>query len=64
MRSLSVLYAIVVQHGCECGACPPIEFVDANNLFNGDASDYEDYESTRNYYTELSNDYEDLDCIL
>ena len=50
--------------GCECGACLPIEFVDANNLFNGDASDYEDYESTRNYYTELANDYEDMDCIM
>lgn len=52
--------------GCECGACPPIEFIDANNLFYGDASGYEDYESTHNYYETLVDEYTDIDtdCIM
>ena len=50
--------------GCECGACQPIEFVEANNLFYGDASTYEDYESTRAYYETLSDYDDDLDCLM
>lgn len=53
------------SEGCECGACPPIDFVEANNLFYGDGGEYEDYESTKTYYEELLGDYEeDMDCIL
>lgn len=41
------------HEGCECGACPPIEFINADNLFYSNAEAYEDIESTANYYQEL-----------
>lgn len=40
--------------GCECGYCKPIKFVDADNLFYGVSSTYEDYESTASAYEDDS----------
>ena len=45
------------SEGCECGACQPITYVQANNLFYGTASEYEDYEYTKDIYGDM--DYED-----
>lgn len=42
--------------GCECGECPPIKYVMADNLFYGTASGYEDYDDTRDIYGDI--DYE------
>lgn len=39
--------------GCECGMCSAVEFVNADNLFYGDSSTYEDYDATRDVYDEL-----------
>lgn len=44
-----------IHDGCECGAIPPIEFINADNLFYSNASTYEDYESTRETYNEMNN---------
>ena len=49
------------SEGCECGACQPIEFVSADNLFYGISSTYEDYESTSEAYDDLEDFTEDLD---
>lgn len=43
------------SEGCECGAIPPIELINANNLFYSDMASYEDYESTHEAYDELDN---------
>lgn len=39
--------------GCECGYCKPIEFFNADNMFYGDSSTFEDYENTREAYDDL-----------
>ena len=39
--------------GCPCGHCPSIKFVDADHLFYGISSTYEDYESTADAYEDL-----------
>ncbi len=44
------------SEGCECGASPAIEFVNADNLFYSNAASYEDYESTVSAYNELYDD--------
>lgn len=36
--------------GCECGYCKSIKFINADNLFYGITSTYEDYESTASAY--------------
>lgn len=41
------------HEGCECGACPSIEFINAENLFYGNAEAFEDIESTAYYYQGL-----------
>lgn len=38
------------HEGCECGACQPITFINADNLFYSNAEAYEDIESTEQYY--------------
>lgn len=38
------------SEGCECGMCPPIELLNADNLLYGISSTYEDYESTKSAY--------------
>ena len=43
------------QEGCDCGAIPPIEILQANNLFYSSTSEWEDYAATKNYDEE---DYE------
>ena len=48
------------SHGCECGACKPIEFLSADNLLYGITSTYEDYESTKDGYDLTDEDTEDL----
>lgn len=49
------------SQGCECGACPGYDFIPADNLFYGDSSSYEDYDSTRETYSIMINeDSEDL----
>lgn len=47
--------------GCECGYCKPMIQVDADNLFYGISSTYEDYESTAEAYDDLPDDYETFD---
>ena len=39
--------------GCECGECPPIKYVMADNLFYGTASGYEDYDDTKDIYGDI-----------
>ncbi len=47
------------SEGCEeCGAIPPIKFINANNMFYSNSAEYEDYESTKSCYEDLM-DYED-----
>lgn len=41
------------NEGCECGHCKPLTFVDADNLFYGNSSTFEDYNTTRDAYNEL-----------
>ena len=41
------------NEGCECGHCKPIEFFNADNMFYGDSSTFEDYDNTREAYDEL-----------
>lgn len=48
------------SEGCECGACKPIEFVQADNMFYSNSASYEDYDSTGDYYNEL----QDCDFVL
>ncbi len=56
-----VCHKLYREHdGCECGACQPIEFINADNLFYGDSSTYEDYDSTKSAYDDL----QDTDFIL
>jgi hypothetical protein len=50
------------HEGCECGACPPIHLINADNLFYSNAESYEDKDCTDSYYQELLlEDTEDLD---
>lgn len=42
--------------GCDCGYCKPVEFVQADNLFYGNASTYEDIDATKDTYLELINE--------
>ena len=50
------------HEGCDCGACKSIEFIQADNLFYGISSTYEDINSTREYYDELIGEtYEDME---
>lgn len=59
-----VCHKIYREHeGCECGACTPIEFINADNLFYGDRSTYEDYNSTKDVYSELQDTDFVLECI-
>jgi hypothetical protein len=41
------------HEGCECGACPPIHLISADNLFYSNAEAYEDKDGTDSYYQEL-----------
>ena len=41
------------SEGCECGECPPIKYVMADNLFYGTASGYEDYDDTKDIYDDI-----------
>lgn len=42
-----VCHEIYREHeGCECGACPGIELIPADNLFYSNAESYEDWDST------------------
>lgn len=58
-----VCHEIYREHdGCDCGAVQSIEFIQADNLFYGNAATYEDINSTREYYDELiSETFEDID---
>jgi hypothetical protein len=47
------------SQGCECGFEQPVEFVQADNMFYGISSTYEDYDSTHDFYT--LEEFEDLD---
>lgn len=51
------------SNGCECGACPPIEFVNADNLLYGISNSYDDCENTRTYYNTLDTE-DDTDCLI
>lgn len=42
--------------GCECGYCKPVEFIQADNLFYGNASTYEDIDATRDIYSDIINE--------
>lgn len=54
-------HSIYKEHeGCECGYCTPIEFVTADNMFYGNSSTYEDYDSTHEAYDDL----QDMDFLL
>lgn len=46
------------SEGCECGFEKPVEFVQADNMFYGISSTYEDYDSTHDSYFTLE-DFED-----
>ena len=41
------------HEGCECGACPGIEIISADNLFYSNAESYEDWDSTEDYINNL-----------
>ena len=54
------------SEGCECGYCKPIEFIQAENLFYGNSSAYEDYDSTGEAYDsldEFSFELEDIEGL-
>lgn len=49
-----VCHKIYREHdGCECGACPPVEIVNADHLLFGISGTYEDYDSTSSAYNSL-----------
>lgn len=51
------------SEGCECGACTPIEFINADNMFYSNSSTYEDYDSTHDTYADLQDSDFELELI-
>lgn len=45
------------SEGCDCGHCKPIEFFNADNMFYGNSSTYEDYDNTHDAYELLDSDF-------
>lgn len=59
-----VCHKIYREHdGCDCGYCKPIEFFNADNLFYGNSSTFEDYDATRESYNDLQDEDFALELI-
>ena len=60
---VNITKALINKDLCiTCGACKSIEFIQADNLFYGISSTYEDIDSTKEYYDELiAETFEDIE---